>query len=86
MQLPNKEIIDTGRTLITVDFVEHRSQALACICYVNNISVKCSDLSLPRLRERFAACVIMAADDTIGGSAHGDLIELLEDVYMEEDS
>jgi|13_taG_2_1085334.scaffolds.fasta_scaffold00486_5 hypothetical protein len=83
MYLPDKTVIDTGSSLITVDFVEHRSKSVACICYVNNISVKCSDLSLPRLRERFAACIIMAADAALDSSAHVELLSRLHEVFAE---
>ena len=84
MNKPNKQIIDTGNALITVDFIEHRSGSLACICYVNNISIKSIDLELPRLRSRFAASVIAAADGQQDSEACDDLLHLLDTTFGED--
>jgi hypothetical protein len=59
-----KQIFDGGVCLITLERIVHRTGHYAIIAYVNTISVKGVELTLPRLRETFLSSVMAAAQST----------------------
>ena len=56
-----KQTFDGGVCLITLERVMHRTGHFAIIAYVNTLSIKGVELTLPRLRETFLDSVMAAA-------------------------